>query len=183
LGRAHWARCLRSGSPRDGCSFNHLGVLLGRWHTRAQGLTGGAGRECLGPVFPSGPVSAGVSRPKETRYAHDTYRTARRSSPGPCLWPSGYGPWGFLPLYNEAMAYSAAEIVVHRVILFRTPWARGIDLAGRVDLRASVQVSRASLGWAAYGDAYFGSTGDLHLGVNSGPALDAALGYYINPLV
>jgi chloramphenicol-sensitive protein RarD len=97
---------------------------------------------------------------------------------------TAYLLWGFLPLYMKAMAHiPPAEVIAHRVI-----WS--IPIAGAVlwalgrtgDLRAALRSPRMiamgtltaaliSVNWGIYVWA-----------IGSGNALDAALGYYINPL-
>ena len=97
---------------------------------------------------------------------------------------TAYLLWGFLPLYMKALAHiPPVEVVAHRVI-----WA--VPVAGAVllwqrrtgDLRAAFRSPRTlamgvvtaalvSLNWGIYVWA-----------IGSGHALDAALGYYINPL-
>lgn len=97
---------------------------------------------------------------------------------------SAYLLWGFLPLYMKALAHvPPVEVVAHRVI-WSVPIAGVILLAlGRTaDLRsalrnpamlrmAGVTAALISVNWAIYVWA-----------IGSGHALDAALGYYINPL-
>jgi chloramphenicol-sensitive protein RarD len=95
-----------------------------------------------------------------------------------------YVLWGFLPLYMKAIAHiPAAEIVVHRIIwsvpvgalvlilLGRTETLREAFRSPRTLLMACVTAGLISLNWGIYIWA-----------VNSGHALDASLGYYINPL-
>ncbi|MBU2981107.1 EamA family transporter RarD [Lentibacter algarum] len=97
---------------------------------------------------------------------------------------TAYVLWGFLPLYMKLLSHiSPAEIVAHRVI-WSVPIA-GILLVilGRTDsikqalttpkmlLMGCITAMLISLNWGIYVWA-----------VTSGHALDAALGYYINPL-
>ncbi len=95
-----------------------------------------------------------------------------------------YGLWGFLPLYMKAIAHiPAAEIVLHRVIwsvpvgalvlilLGRTATLREAFRSPRTLAMGCVTATLISVNWGIYIWA-----------VNSGHALDAALGYYINPL-
>ncbi|WP_339761461.1 EamA family transporter RarD [uncultured Sulfitobacter sp.] len=95
-----------------------------------------------------------------------------------------YVMWGFLPLYMKAIAHiPAAEIVVHRIIwsvpvgalvlilLGRTATLREAFRSPRTLLMGCVTASLISINWGIYIWA-----------VNSGHALDASLGYYINPL-
>ncbi len=97
---------------------------------------------------------------------------------------SAYLLWGFLPLYMKLLSHiGAAEIVAHRII-WSVPVAAALLIALRrmSDLRdalrnprtmamACVTAALITVNWCIYVWA-----------VNSGHALDAALGYYINPL-
>ena len=97
---------------------------------------------------------------------------------------SAYLLWGFLPLYMKALAHvPPVEVVAHRVI-WSVPVAGAVLLVlGRTaDLRSAlrnpamlrmgaVTAALISVNWAIYVWA-----------IGSGHALDAALGYYINPL-
>ncbi len=97
---------------------------------------------------------------------------------------SAYLLWGFLPLYMKALAHvPPVEVVAHRVI-WSVPIAGAVLLVlGRTaDLKAAlrnpamlrmagVTAALISINWAIYVWA-----------IGSGHALDAALGYYINPL-
>ena len=92
--------------------------------------------------------------------------------------------WGFLPLYMKMLSHiSAAEVVAHRVI-WSVPIAAVVLIVIRRtgDLRAAFRSPRTlamgcltaglvSLNWGVYVWA-----------IASDRALDAALGYYINPL-
>lgn len=97
---------------------------------------------------------------------------------------AAYGLWGFLPLYMKLLSHiPAAEVVAHR-ILWSLPIAGGVlILMGRTgDIRTAVKTPHTlamgvvtaalvSLNWGIYVWA-----------IVSERALDAALGYYINPL-
>ncbi len=97
---------------------------------------------------------------------------------------SAYVLWGFLPLYLKLVSHiPALEVVAHRVI-WSVPVAGGLlILLGRTsDIRAALSSPRAlamgclsaaliSVNWLIYVWA-----------VATDKALDAALGYYINPL-
>ncbi|MEO0381846.1 MAG: EamA family transporter, partial [Pseudomonadota bacterium] len=92
--------------------------------------------------------------------------------------------WGFLPLYMKLLSHiSPAEVVAHRVI-WSVPIAAGVLIViGRTgDLRTALRSPRTlamgcvtaalvSVNWGIYVWA-----------ITSDRALDAALGYYINPL-
>ena len=97
---------------------------------------------------------------------------------------SAYVLWGFLPLYMKLLHHiPAAEVVAHRV-LWSVPIAGAVLVAlGRTsDLRAALTSPRTlamgvltagliSINWGIY-----------VWSIGAGHALDAALGYYINPL-
>ena len=97
---------------------------------------------------------------------------------------SAYVIWGFLPLYMKLMDHiPAAEIVAHRVIwsvpiaglilvsMRRTADIRAALLNPRMLAMGLLTASIISLNWGIYVWA-----------ISSGHTLDAALGYYINPL-
>ena len=95
-----------------------------------------------------------------------------------------YGLWGFLPLYMKLLSHiSPAEIVAHRVI-WSIPIAavvlmvtrRTRDLATalrspRTLALAGLTAGLVAVNWSVYVWA-----------ITSGRALDASLGYYINPI-
>ncbi len=97
---------------------------------------------------------------------------------------SAYLLWGFLPLYMKALAHvPPVEVVAHRVV-WSVPVAGAVLLAtGRTaDLRealrtprvmamASLTAALVSINWGIYVWA-----------IGAGYALDAAFGYYVNPL-
>jgi len=97
---------------------------------------------------------------------------------------AAYLLWGFLPLYMKALSnISAPEVIAHRV-LWSLPIAGAVLLAlgrtgdvrialrsGRTLRMASLTALLISVNWGIYVWA-----------IVSGHALDAALGYYINPL-
>ncbi len=97
---------------------------------------------------------------------------------------AAYLMWGFLPLYMKAMAHiSPAEVIAHRVI-----WS--IPVAGivLVALGRTAEVARAlrtprMLAMGAATAALISVNWGIYVwSIGSGHALDAALGYYINPL-
>ncbi|PSL21282.1 EamA family transporter RarD [Shimia abyssi] len=103
---------------------------------------------------------------------------------GLALALGAYVFWGFLPLYLKLMAHiPAAEVVAHRVIwsvplaglvlilLRRTSDLRDALRNPRMIAMASLTAALVSVNWGIYVWA-----------IASGNALDAALGYYINPL-
>lgn len=106
------------------------------------------------------------------------------SAAGLALAVSVYLFWGFLPFYMKALAaVSPLEVLAHR-ILWSLPivaaflWLRGEMGRALTALRrpqiwamAALSAALVSVNWGIYIWA-----------VGSGHALDAALGYYINPL-
>ncbi|APG48578.1 EamA family transporter RarD [Phaeobacter porticola] len=97
---------------------------------------------------------------------------------------AAYLMWGFLPLYMKALAHMpAAEVVAHRVIwsvpvagillivLRRTRELRAALKSPKVLMMGCVTAALISVNWGIY-----------VWSIATGHALDAALGYYINPL-
>lgn len=95
-----------------------------------------------------------------------------------------YLMWGFLPLYMKALAHiPAAEVVAHRIIwsvpvagvllivLRRTKDLRAALSSPKTLMMAGVTAALITVNWGIY-----------VWSIASGHALDAALGYYINPL-
>jgi len=97
---------------------------------------------------------------------------------------TAYLMWGFLPLYMKAMAgIPAAEIIAHR-ILWSVPVALAIlwALGRTADLMRALRTP-SMLAMAALTAALISVNWGIYVwAVLSGHALDAALGYYINPL-
>jgi chloramphenicol-sensitive protein RarD len=97
---------------------------------------------------------------------------------------TAYLLWGFLPLYMKAMAHiSPAEVIAHRVI-WSVPIAGAVLLIlGRTDdLRVALRSARM-LGMGALTAGLISVNWGIYVwAIGSGHALDAALGYYINPL-
>jgi chloramphenicol-sensitive protein RarD len=97
---------------------------------------------------------------------------------------TAYLLWGFLPVYMKALAHvPPPEVIAHRVV-----WSVPIALAvlwwlGRTsDLKAAIRSPRM-LGMAAVTAALISVNWGIYVwAIGSGHALDAALGYYINPL-
>jgi chloramphenicol-sensitive protein RarD len=97
---------------------------------------------------------------------------------------TAYLLWGFLPLYMKAMAHiSPAEVVAHRVIWSVPIAALVLIVLGRTqDLRVALQSPRM-LGMGALTAGLISINWGIYVwAIGSGHALDAALGYYINPL-
>ena len=98
---------------------------------------------------------------------------------------AAYLAWGFLPLYMKAVAFiPAVEVVAHRIVwsvpvagailwwLGRTGDLKAALRSPRLLLMATLTASLISVNWAIYVWA-----------IGAGRAVEAALGYYINPLV
>ena len=103
---------------------------------------------------------------------------------GLALAMTAYVLWGFLPLYMKALAHvPAAEVVAHRIIwsvpvaaivlivMRRTDALRAALRNPRMLVMGCVTAALISINWGIYVWA-----------ISSGHTLDAALGYYINPL-
>ncbi len=97
---------------------------------------------------------------------------------------TAYVLWGFLPLYMKGIAHvPAVEIVAHRV-LWSVPVAGALLIAlGRTrDLREALRTPKM-LGMACITAALVSMNWAIYVwAIASGHAIDAALGYYINPL-
>ena len=97
---------------------------------------------------------------------------------------SAYVLWGFLPLYLKALAHiPASEVVLHRVI-WSVPVAGAVLIAmGRTgDLREAL-TSRRMLAMGCVTAALISINWGIYVwAIATERALDAALGYYINPL-
>ncbi len=97
---------------------------------------------------------------------------------------TAYVLWGTLPVYMKALAHvPPSEVIAHRVI-WSVPVAGAVLLAtGRTrDLRVALTTPRM-LGMAAVTAALISLNWGIYVwSIASGHALDAALGYYINPL-
>ncbi|WP_309666089.1 EamA family transporter RarD [Tabrizicola sp.] len=97
---------------------------------------------------------------------------------------TAYLLWGFLPLYMKALAHiSPLEVIVHRVI-WSVPIAVLVivSLGRTADLRTALRSPRM-LGMAVVTAALISVNWGIYVwAIGSGHALDAALGYYINPL-
>ncbi|MFA3917441.1 EamA family transporter RarD [Ruegeria hyattellae] len=103
---------------------------------------------------------------------------------GLTLAVTAYVLWGFLPLYMKLMAHiPPVEIVAHRII-WSVPVAGLLLVAlGRTrDLKAALGNPRM-LGMACLTATLISVNWVIYVwAIASGNALDAALGYYINPL-
>jgi chloramphenicol-sensitive protein RarD len=106
------------------------------------------------------------------------------SAKGFFLALSTYLMWGFLPLFMKAVAHiSPAEVIAHRAI-WSIPIAGAVLLyLGRTgDLVTALKTPRM-LGMAALTAALISVNWGIYVwSIGAGHTLDAALGYYINPL-
>ncbi len=97
---------------------------------------------------------------------------------------TAYVMWGFLPLYMKALAHvPPAEVIAHRV-LWSLPIALTVILWMRrtADLRTALRTPRM-LGMAVVTAALISVNWGIYVwAIGAGFALEAALGYYINPL-
>ena len=92
--------------------------------------------------------------------------------------------WGSLPLYIRAMNHvSALELLAHRVIWSVPTAIVLIALAANWrDVKAAFTGS--NLKWLALSSVLIGANWAIYIwAVNAGRAMEASLGYYINPLV
>ena len=97
---------------------------------------------------------------------------------------TAYLLWGFLPLYMKALAHiPPVEVIAHRVV-----WSVPIALlvlwvTSRTGDRKDACRSPRMLGMGAVTAALISVNWAIYVwAIGSGHALDAALGYYINPL-
>ncbi|RWX29907.1 EamA family transporter RarD [Rhizobium leguminosarum] len=97
---------------------------------------------------------------------------------------TAYLLWGFLPIYMKAVAHiSPAEVIAHRII-WSLPLA-GIVLIvlGRTqDIRAALSSPRMLAMAALTASLITVNWGTYVWAIGAGHSLDAALGYFINPL-
>ena len=97
---------------------------------------------------------------------------------------AAYSLWGFLPLYMKQLSHiPAAEIVAHRII-WSVPIAGAIlVIIGRTkELRAALASPRMLAQGALTAALVSVNWGTYVWAITHDRALDAALGYYINPL-
>lgn len=97
---------------------------------------------------------------------------------------SAYLLWGFLPLYMKLLEHvPPAEIVAHRII-WSVPIAAGVLLMlRRTDALREALTNPRYLGMACITAALVSLNWGIYVwAINTDQALDAALGYYINPI-
>lgn len=106
------------------------------------------------------------------------------SPKGLALAIAAYLMWGFLPLYMKALAaVPVLEVLAHRVV-WSVPVAGAILvwLGRTADLRTALRSPRM-IGMAALTAGLISVNWAIYVwSIQSGQALEAALGYYINPL-
>lgn len=97
---------------------------------------------------------------------------------------AAYFMWGFLPLYMKAVAHiPAAEVVANRVVWSLPVGGLILLMLGRVnDLRAALRSPRTILMATLTALLLSVNWGIYVWSIGTGRALDAALGYFINPL-
>lgn len=98
---------------------------------------------------------------------------------------AAYFTWGLMPVYMKAIGYiPAAEIVAHRIV-----WSLPIAAATLIALGRTQDVRRAlhtpkTLGMAVVTAALITVNWSVYVwAIAVGRAVEAALGYYINPLI
>ncbi|THD82925.1 EamA family transporter RarD [Aliigemmobacter aestuarii] len=97
---------------------------------------------------------------------------------------TAYVMWGFLPLYMKALAHiPTIEVLAHRVVwslpvAVAVLWAR----SRTADLRTALKTPRMLVMGAVTATLIAVNWGIYVWAIQSGQALEAALGYYINPL-
>ncbi|NPD15600.1 EamA family transporter RarD [Xinfangfangia sp. D13-10-4-6] len=123
------------------------------------------------------PVSQPLSQPGQSPDSGD-------SLSGFLYALGAYVLWGFLPLYMKQLdQVSPVEVVAHRVIWALPVAFLVLALTGRISgLKAALR-NPAMLGMAMVTAGLLSLNWGLYVwAIASGRALDAALGYYINPL-
>ncbi|WP_377509403.1 EamA family transporter RarD [Octadecabacter sp. R77987] len=97
---------------------------------------------------------------------------------------SAYVLWGFLPLYMKLVAHiPPSEVVAHRVIWSVPIAAAVLIILGRTaDIRAALTSPRTILLGCLTAGLISVNWGIYVWAIGNGQALEAALGYYINPL-
>lgn len=120
-----------------------------------------------------------------TDSAADPVKTNEDSARGFAFALAAYLMWGFLPFYMKAVAHlSPAEVIAHRIV-WSIPVAGILLLVlGRLsDIVVALRTPRM-LGMACVTAAFVSINWGIYVwSIGAGRALDAALGYYINPLL
>jgi chloramphenicol-sensitive protein RarD len=131
----------------------------------------------------------GLAAPPTWRYANAMTQntqnpTNQDSLAGFFFAMSAYVFWGFLPLYMKELAHiPPQEVIAHRVLWSLPIAAAVLILQGRTaDLKRALHTP-AMLGMAAITATLVSLNWGVYVwAIGAGHALDAALGYYINPL-
>ena len=103
---------------------------------------------------------------------------------GFCFALTAYLLWGFLPFFMKELAHiSPAEVIAHRIIWSIPIAAAVLGMTGQTaELWAALRNPR-SVAMASVTAALISVNWGLYVwAIGSGHALEAALGYYINPL-
>ena len=111
--------------------------------------------------------------------------TDNRDTPQGLAFALGaYGLWGFLPLYMKLLGHMPpAEVVAHRIIWSRPIAGALLVYLGRTgDIRTALRSPRTLAMGGVTAALITVNWGIYVWAITSGRALDAALGYYINPL-
>ena len=97
---------------------------------------------------------------------------------------AAYVFWGFLPLYMKLLSHiPAAEVVAHRIVWSVPIAAAVLIVLRRTDALKAALRSPRTLGLACVTAALISVNWGIYVwAITSDHALDAALGYYINPL-
>ncbi len=97
---------------------------------------------------------------------------------------SAYLLWGFLPVYMKALSHMpAVEVIAHRVIWSFPIAAAVLIILGRTaELRAALRTPKMLMMGMVTAALISVNWGIYVWAIGTGHALDAALGYYINPL-
>jgi len=130
-------------------------------------------------------VSTGVDEGTGTRASDSLAAADAEIARGTLQGAAAYALWGVFPLYfHLLLPAGAVEIVVHRMlwslvvclvlvaVMRDTGWVRPLLRAPRSMLTLMVAATFIAVNWGVYVYA-----------VNSGHVVEAALGYFINPLV
>ena len=107
------------------------------------------------------------------------------SSRGVLFGFAAYGMWGLFPLYFDLLADASAwEIVAHRIVWTMLLAAVGIAVVRQWDNLRAVLANRKVLGTLAAAGVLVTLNWTIYVwAVVNGRVVDAALGYFINPLV
>ncbi|TAV73090.1 EamA family transporter RarD [Rhizobium leguminosarum] len=97
---------------------------------------------------------------------------------------TAYLLWGFLPIYMKAVAHiSPAEVIAHRIVWSLPLASIVLIVLGRTqDIRAALSSPRMLAMAALTASLITVNWGTYVWAIGAGHSLDAALGYFINPL-